>query len=181
MHVQRRAVRWRFIDSGGGGRRRPRHRLHGAAFGDGEPASGSRSLRRRKVWRQAAPVTCDTDDFESGRFVVNGHLGKRGGDAAADRPPERRGVGPGRPAKEPAWTHLPPDGRARVCLATVASETFLPGMPVMVASFPKEPPGFDGDVAVIHDGLSDEAHTSCRPRPPFGRGRGWPRRHPDDG
>ena len=111
MHVQRRAVRWRFIDSGGGARRRPRHRLHGlhgAAFGDGEPASGSRSLRRRKVWRQAAPVTCDTDDFESGRFVVNGHLGKRGGDAAADRPPERRGVGPGRPAKEPAWTHLPP-------------------------------------------------------------------------
>ena len=48
-------------------------------------------------------------------------------------------------------------GRARVCLATVTSEGFLPGTLVMVSSFLKEHPGFDGDVAVIHDGLSDEA------------------------
>ena len=47
--------------------------------------------------------------------------------------------------------------RARVCLATATSEGFLPGTLVMVASFLKEHPGFDGDVAVIHDGLSDEA------------------------
>ena len=44
-----------------------------------------------------------------------------------------------------------------MCLATVTSEGFLPGTLVMVASFLKEHPGFDGDVAVIHDGLSDEA------------------------
>ena len=55
-----------------------------------------------RAWHQVAPVSCDADDFESGRFVVNGHLEKRGGDAAADRPPERRGDGPGPPAKEPA-------------------------------------------------------------------------------
>ena len=48
-------------------------------------------------------------------------------------------------------------GRAGVCLATATSEGFLPGTLVMVASFLKEHPGFDGDVAVIHDGLSDEA------------------------
>ena len=46
-----------------------------------------------------------------------------------------------------------------MCLATVTSEGFLPGTLVMVASFLKEHPGFDGDVAVIHDGLSDEAKT----------------------
>ena len=36
------------------------------------------------AWHQVAPVTCDTDDFGSGRFVVNGHLRKRGGDVAAE-------------------------------------------------------------------------------------------------
>ena len=54
------------------------------------------------VWHQVAPVTCDTDDFESGRFVVNGHVRERGGDASVDRPMERRGDGPGPPAKESA-------------------------------------------------------------------------------
>ena len=48
----------------------------------------------------------------------------------------------------------------KVCLATVATDGFLPGTLVMVASFLKEHPGFDGDVVVIHDGLS-EAAKAC--------------------
>ena len=55
-----------------------------------------------RAWHQVAPVTCDTDDFESGRFVVNGHLGKRGGGAPVGRPTERRGDDPGPPAKDSA-------------------------------------------------------------------------------
>ena len=45
----------------------------------------------------------------------------------------------------------------KICLATVTTEGFLPGTLVMIASFLKQHPGFGGDVAVIHDGLSDEA------------------------
>ena len=54
------------------------------------------------AWHQVAPVTCDTDDFGSGRFVVNGHVRESGGGAPVDQPVERRGDGPGRPAKESA-------------------------------------------------------------------------------
>ena len=54
-----------------------------------------------RAWHQVAPVTCDTEDFGSGRFVVNGHLEKRGGDAGADRSTERRGDGPDLPAEAP--------------------------------------------------------------------------------
>ena len=55
------------------------------------------------------------------------------------------------PGPDPGGEHR------RVCLATVATDGFLPGTLVMVASFLKAHPGFDGDVAVIHDGLSEEA------------------------
>ena len=53
-----------------------------------------------RALHQVAPVTCDTDDFESGRFVVNGHVRVRGGGAPVGRPTERRGDDPA--AKESA-------------------------------------------------------------------------------
>ena len=65
----------------------------------------------------------------------------------------RSGIPPGlaEPGPDPGAEHR------KVCLATVATDNFLPGTLVMVASFLKAHPGFDGDVAVIHDGLSEEA------------------------
>lgn len=41
----------------------------------------------------------------------------------------------------------------KLALATVATESFLPGTRVLIASFLKHHPGFDGDILVIHDGL----------------------------
>ena len=44
-----------------------------------------------------------------------------------------------------------------VCLATVTTDSYLPGTLVMIASFLKAHPGFAGDVAVIHDGLAEKS------------------------
>jgi len=41
-----------------------------------------------------------------------------------------------------------------VCLFTVATERFVPGTLVMIDTFLKHHPGFDGDVVVVQDGLS---------------------------
>ena len=41
-----------------------------------------------------------------------------------------------------------------VCLFTVATEHFVPGAFVMIGTFLKHHPGFDGDVVVVQDGLS---------------------------
>jgi lipopolysaccharide biosynthesis glycosyltransferase len=43
------------------------------------------------------------------------------------------------------------------CLATVASESFLPGTLLMINSFLKHHPWFRGDLVVIHDNLPEEA------------------------
>ena len=43
----------------------------------------------------------------------------------------------------------------KTCLLTVATDGFVPGTFVMVRTFLKHHPRFDGDVVVVHDGLSD--------------------------
>ena len=43
---------------------------------------------------------------------------------------------------------------AKRCIATVTTDGYLPGTVVTLASFLAQHPGFDGDVVVIHDGLS---------------------------
>ena len=45
-------------------------------------------------------------------------------------------------------------GTSDVCLFTVATERFVPGTLVMIGTFLKHHPGFDGDVVVVQDGLS---------------------------
>ena len=45
--------------------------------------------------------------------------------------------------------------RPETCLLTVATDGFVPGTFVMVRTFLKHHPRFDGDVVVVHDGLSD--------------------------
>ena len=45
-------------------------------------------------------------------------------------------------------------GTSDVCLFTVATESFVPGTLVMIGTFLKHHPGFDGDVVVVQDGLS---------------------------
>lgn len=49
-----------------------------------------------------------------------------------------------------------------VCLATVATENFLPGALVTVGSFLKAHPRFAGDVVVIHDGLPEASREALR-------------------
>ncbi len=44
-----------------------------------------------------------------------------------------------------------------ICLAVVATESFLPGALTTVGSFLQQHPGFGGDIVVIHDGLSRES------------------------
>ena len=46
-----------------------------------------------------------------------------------------------------------------VCLATVVTDSFVPGAVVMLGSFRDHHPGFDGDVVVLHDGLSEASRT----------------------
>ena len=41
---------------------------------------------------------------------------------------------------------------AKVCLATVTTERFVPGTLVMIDSFRRHHPGFAGDLVIIHDG-----------------------------
>ena len=50
-----------------------------------EPVRNSIVFFPSASWHQVTPVTCDVDDFGSGRFVVNGHLRWRGREAAGDR------------------------------------------------------------------------------------------------
>ena len=49
-----------------------------------------------------------------------------------------------------------------VCLATATTASFLPGTLVTIGSFLKAHPGFNGDVAVIHDGLPQTARDLLR-------------------
>lgn len=49
---------------------------------------------------------------------------------------------------------------ARYCIATATTEGYLPGTVVTVASFLAHHPGFDGDVVVIHDDLSEAGRQS---------------------
>ena len=49
-----------------------------------------------------------------------------------------------------------------VCLATVATASFLPGALVTVGSFLKVHPRFAGDVVVIHDGLPEASREALR-------------------
>ena len=46
-----------------------------------------------------------------------------------------------------------------VCLATVVTDSFVPGAAVMLGSFRDHHPGFAGDVVVLHDGLSKTSRT----------------------
>ena len=45
----------------------------------------------------------------------------------------------------------------RHCLVTVATEEFVPGALVALGTFRQSHPRFDGDVVVVHDGLSESA------------------------
>ena len=46
-----------------------------------------------------------------------------------------------------------------MCLATVVTDSFVPGAVVMLGSFRAHHPGFDGDVVVLHDGLSEASRA----------------------
>ena len=48
----------------------------------------------------------------------------------------------------------------KLCLATVTTEAFVPGTLVMLHSFLKVNPWFEGDLVIIHDGLEPTAHQS---------------------
>ena len=45
--------------------------------------------------------------------------------------------------------------RSKTCLLTVATDDYVPGAFVMVRTFLRRHPRFDGDVVIVHDGLSD--------------------------
>ena len=46
-----------------------------------------------------------------------------------------------------------------ICLATAVNDSFVPGAVVMLGSFRAHHPGFEGDVVVLHDGLSEASRT----------------------
>ena len=46
-----------------------------------------------------------------------------------------------------------------VCLATPVTDTFVPGAVVMLGSFRTHHPGFEGDVVILHGGLSEASRT----------------------
>ena len=49
-----------------------------------------------------------------------------------------------------------------LCLATVATESFLPGALVLIASFRQHHPRFHGDVVILHDALPQSARDALR-------------------
>ena len=79
-----------------------------------------------------------------------------------------------RPRRQ-AWSAPPiraasPDGpgsdhprSAKICLATATSDDFVPGTLAMLGTFLKWHPGFDGDILVLHDGLSDASRRALAP------------------
>ena len=46
-----------------------------------------------------------------------------------------------------------------VCLATAVTDSYVPGAVVMLDSFRTHHPGFDGDVVILHGGLSEASRT----------------------
>ena len=46
-----------------------------------------------------------------------------------------------------------------VCLATAVTDSFVPGAVVMLGSFRAHHPGFEGDVVILHGGLSEASRT----------------------
>ena len=57
---------------------------------------------------------------------------------------------------------LPSYTGERLALATVLSDNFLPGALTMIKSFMNENAWFDGDIIVIHDGLTDQTATALK-------------------
>ena len=51
-----------------------------------------------------------------------------------------------------------------LCFATVATESFLPGALVLLASFLQYHPRFHGDVVILHDALPQPARLHPPPR-----------------
>lgn len=49
---------------------------------------------------------------------------------------------------------MPQDPAHRICLATVTDDRFLPGTAVLLSSFLRHNPWFEGSVVIIHDGLA---------------------------
>jgi lipopolysaccharide biosynthesis glycosyltransferase len=57
---------------------------------------------------------------------------------------------------------LPSYTGERLALATVLSDNFLPGALTMIKSFMNENAWFEGDIIVIHDGLTDQTATALK-------------------
>ena len=52
---------------------------------------------------------------------------------------------------------------AKICLVTATSDDFVPGTLTMLGTFLKCHPRFDGDILVLHDGLSDGSRRALAP------------------
>ena len=50
---------------------------------------------------------------------------------------------------------------AKACLVTATTDRFVPGTMVTVSSFLATHPRFDGDIVIVHDGLSDASREAC--------------------
>ena len=88
----------------------------------------------------------------------------------AAKAPERQGGAPAREGASPIPTAAlrsgPPGENprlARTCLVTATSDDFVPGTLAMLGTFLKCHPGFDGDILVLHDGLSDASQGALLP------------------
>ena len=73
--------------------------------------------------------------------------------AASDFPP-RGAAAQGRARTGRAVPHT-----RDVCLATAVTDTFVPGAVVMLDSFRAHHPDFEGDVVILHGGLSEASRT----------------------
>ena len=73
---------------------------------------------------------------------------------AAFDPRPRGAAARGRPRTGQAAPHT-----RDVCLVTTVTDTFVPGAVVMLDSFRAHHPDFEGDVVVLHDGLSEASRT----------------------
>ena len=113
---------------------------------------------------QARSAPVGTPGAEGGRFTPAGSRGDRGSAAPCRQDAETPPTSPAEPRNRPRPAVPRPSG---VCLVTGTTDDFVPGTLAMLGTFLKHHPRFDGDVVVVHDGLSAASREALAPL--FGR------------
>ena len=137
--------------------RQPPRRPEPERFGEASPRRGTGAAFGRG---RARSSPARAPDAKGGHLAPAGSRGDRG-PAASCR--QDAGTPPTSPAGLRDRTRPAAPDPSGVCLVTGATDDFVPGTLAMLGTFLKHHPRFDGDVVVIHDGLSAASREALAP------------------